>query len=151
MKRSVLACVMGLVLVMGLAGCAGQPKKAEVNAIAAAVMEKVKFSEQLTEIDKETACGLYEIPESEIETCKAYIGSGGTVDEAFFFEGKDASKLEELKRKAQARIAAQKASYQSYKPSEVPKLDKAVLVVKGSCLIVCITADENAKSVIDKA
>ena len=41
--------------------------------------------------------------------------------------------------------------YTEYKPEEIPKLDKAMILQRGNTVVLCVAADaEKAKAVLDK-
>lgn len=153
MKSFALALALLLVL-FSFASCGkdgGKSGKEIYDQLAAGQAEKMKFAEELSLLDKETACRTYGIDEEKAAEISVFISSGAYVDEFAVFLAADGVKADELKTAAQARIDAQKKLYSSYKTEEIPKLDNALILSKGNLVVVLIGGDEATVSYVKEA
>ncbi len=145
MKKITLA-VLSIITAAVLASCGA--KTINVNELASALMAEGKFAEQLTEVSAEITEKRYGLEADDVEECAAYAGTKAVVDEVAVFK---AANLENVKEQVEQHIDAQKDSYSSYRPDEVPKLDDCVVTVSGDYVIVCVSEDSSvAESIIEK-
>lgn len=164
MKKITAFCI-ALALVFGLAACgqSGQTQPDTTAAEAAAAMQsaqewlsflksRLPFDDQMNDTD--TAAAIYGITEEDGYTgdCAMCISTMATPEEIAVFRIDSVYSADALCDLANARIEQQKASYASYAPQEVPKLESAVVKVCGDYVIVCVCADNAlAAQVIDDA
>lgn len=145
MKKKILA-VLSITMAVVLASCGA--KTIDVNKLASSLASEGKFAEQLTEVSSDITEKRYGIEANDVEECAAYAGTKAVVDEVAVFK---ASNVENVKEQVEQHIDAQKESYSSYRPDEVPKLDDCVVTVSGDYVIVCVSEDSTAaKSIIEK-
>ena len=133
------AAVLGL----SLTGCGGEKEAASFDpaADAKALMEtEGVFSGTLTEIDQAVACALYGIDESTV-TASAVYGSTSTAEELAVFTFSDETAAQTAGELLGYRVEDRKEELENYLPGELPKLDKAVIEVRGSSALLVIAAD----------
>lgn len=142
--------VVSLALLLTLAltvFCACGSKEISVDGLSSEILSKVKFDEELVKVEDDVAKLYYGIEDGDAEEFQVYMSTAAFVDEVSVWKTKDVNKITE---KINARIAEQKESYADYRPDEVPKLDKAVIITSGDVVVCCITSDsDNAKEVIN--
>ena len=68
-------------------------------------------------------------------------GTGATAEELAVFETADAEAAAALVTKLEARNADRIENYSSYIPSEVPKLEDAVIISGGRYVVLCVAED----------
>ena len=102
---------------------------------------QVPFDDQMNDTDQAKA--IYGILDEDGYTgdTAMYISTMATPEEIAVFRADDVYSTDALCELAYARIEQQKASYASYAPQEVPKLDSAVVRVCGDYVVVCVSAD----------
>lgn len=144
-----LAAVLGLTL----CACGGGEKAAFApEGTAAALLETPGvFSEELERLDDAVLEGFYGITEDDaVVLAVSYCSTGATAEEVtvLFFEGvKEAQAFEE---KALAHIDYQKEANESYRPQEMPKLDKAIVERRGESILILVCDDpEAARAVLN--
>lgn len=145
MKNLLLVPIVTLLFF--LTAC-NQETELDIRMLSSDLYENLVFTDELTQIDEDTANKLYHIDNAVNQY--VYISSGATAEEiaVFEFETKDAAAA--ALPAAQERIAFQKESYQSYMPKEVQKLENAVVKQTGRYLIVCVTDGNEAENIIQK-
>lgn len=147
MKKIRLFSLM-LVFILLLSGCTSKQEPINAKDLSDELVENVVFSDELTLADDKTAKTLYDI--SDTVSSYVYISSGATAEEIAVFEFKDESDAKQAVEKAEARINAQKDSFESYIPEEIKKLDNAIIKQSSCYLVVCISDGDEAEKIISK-
>lgn len=140
MRNRAIAAVMAIALVFALAAC-GQAEEPELNIdeLGEELYAAGSFGETLYALDEAVAQGLYGVDQET--RCWVRAGSGATAEELAVFETKDAAAASALVEKLQARNSERIASYADYIPTEVPKLENAVIVSGGRYVVLCVATD----------
>ncbi|MEG2377140.1 MAG: DUF4358 domain-containing protein, partial [Clostridia bacterium] len=113
------------------------------------VMQKITFSEPLTEVPPATALKLYALSEHEVNKVILLTGSGATTDEFSLWQAKSEQSAAIIEKKIRARLDTLIADCKNYNPSEVPKLERAIVLLNGKYVTLCVTGDlDNATKVI---
>ncbi|MBQ9931704.1 MAG: DUF4358 domain-containing protein [Firmicutes bacterium] len=159
-KKRFLLIILALILALGLCACgdsnvadSAEPPfkeiKADIEGLAAELLEGVAFEDELFRIDDEMISLYYEIPEGGKGVF--YYGSGATAEEIAVFELADGNQADEFLIAAQEHIADQILSYEDYIPKEVVRLEQAVVECHGKYVVVCVAADtKTAEHIIDQ-
>ena len=123
---------------LSLSACQGESPKADFAlADAQTLLDSAAFSEPLEELDLEIACSLYGLDQSKITEAAVYGSTGATAEELAVLVFTDAETASAAKANFEIRIEAMK----DYIPTEVPKLEKAVLEVRGNTLLFVVAND----------
>lgn len=134
-KRSVI-----LVLLLLLSGCAGGAEQAYSEKTAEALLDSGAFSEKLEPLATDLIAGLYgldPVPESAV----AYASTGATAEEVVVLQYADKDGADAGLAALQQRVAAQKEACKGYLPLELPKLEKAKVLVAGNTVLLVVAAD----------
>ena len=156
MKKFWIACL--IIALLCCAACGNTPAQPEDNSVTQSVSaapqsaaewlallrEKLPFDDEMSETDQ--AAAIYGILDGDGYTGDAamLISTMATPEEVAVFRADNAYSAQALCDLAQARIDQQTASYASYAPEEVPKLETAVVRTVGDYVIVCVCADNAA-------
>lgn len=147
MKRKITAILLLFVFAVSVAGCS-QTKEIDANALAAELLNNGVYAEELSAISSQIAEKRYALSEDEVEEAVAYAGTNAVVDEIAIFKAKDVESVSDM---AEKHIAGQIKTYESYRPSEVSKLEDCVITVAGDYVIVCVSEDSTkAKEIIEE-
>ena len=144
MKWWTTALTAGLLSVI-LVGCGGAKQAFEPARTARAMLETPGvFTEELEALDRAVIDGLYGLEGSGAVEAVCWYSPGGTAEEVTVlrFGTKDEAKAFEAQ--ALEHIADAKESNVSYRPQEMPKLDKAVVERRGDTLLILVSADYDA-------
>ena len=144
---------MAAVLLLLLAGCSGKDKKPEpsISEISSALLSSDVFSEPLETVDSSVGIAVFELNSDDIESAEFYMSSGATAEELAVFKLKSSDSVKALTDALGKRIKMQSDSFASYKPSEVPKLEKAEIRTSGSTVAYCVSENsEAAAKLLDK-
>lgn len=136
MKKKFIAIALAALC---LASCGA--KEVNVSEVANKLKSNLKFSEQLTEVGEKATLKRIDLDEGDVVQCSAYKGTNAVADEVVVVKAKDAKKVES---KFNEYWDKQKKSYESYRPSEVPKLNNAVIYTAGDTVIFCVSEDHDA-------
>ena len=136
MKKKFIAIALAALC---LASCGA--KEVNVSEVANKLKSNLKFSEQLTEVGEKATLKRIDLDEGDVVQCSAYKGTYAVADEVVVVKAKDAKKVES---KFNEYWDKQKKSYESYRPSEVPKLNNAVIYTAGDTVIFCVSEDHDA-------
>lgn len=140
MKKTLLP----LFLVLGaflFVGCGGEKLDISLADAGNQLLQQQQFTDPLTELAAEDACVLYGIDSDDVVDAIAYVSSGATAEEISLWQAKDGKSLKNITEAIETRMASQKDAYASYKPEEVPKLEKFILKTAGDYAVLCVTDD----------
>ncbi len=127
-----------------------QPKDIDIIALGGYVKNNVAFSEEIEEVDSSVALTNFGLDETEFEAVE-YATSSAVAEVFAAFKGNSAEDTAVITEAVQNRIDYLRESYSSYGPQEVPKIESAVVITQGNCVIFCISADNSqAKALIEK-
>lgn len=102
------------------------------------------FTETLERLDAAVVAGEYGLETLEGAELVCYYSPGGTAEEVTVaaWESEDAAQA--FVTAAQGHIADQKEANETYRPGEMPKLEKAVVERRGATVLVLVCADYDA-------
>ena len=147
MKQKISALLLAALYLFILSGCKEAGAAPPPAALCAQIAGAVSFEAPLTEADAETACALYGLSAGDAEAA-AWISSGGYADECAVFTPQGAG-AETIRAKITARRDALLADYAAYRPAEVPTLQGMVLIEGRGRIVVCFSADPQAREKIN--
>ena len=153
MKKLLL--ILPVLALLLLSACAAKaPAKAELpdpEALAAELQASGAFAETLTLTDNDVGCFLYGRAESDAPGMRYYFSSGAVADEIAVLPCADEAALEKVKAECGTRLELQTELFTVYRPEEVPKLEKALVLQRDQTVVLCVATDcEKAKAVLDK-
>lgn len=145
-KGKILSVVILMTVIGAFTGCADKKNEnIDVVSLANQLKDGITFQDEMSELDDELFSMVYFIEESDIVNKKIYLSSGATAEEIAVIEGKDSESADRIEEGLNQRIEDEKANFESYIPEEMKKLEEAVLVKRGNCVILCIS-DDNKKA-----
>ena len=134
--KKVIAAIAALTLMMPLAGC-GQ-KEVDATKVATELLNNASFAETLTEVNEQVTKKRLDLDDDEVIMCAAFKGTSAVVDEIIVIKTTDPEDVEE---KLYEYVDSQTEQYESYRPSEVPKLEDSLITVEGDTVIYCASED----------
>lgn len=126
---------------------AEEPKeevKMSAKEIADSLLNNIKYKDELTELDLDTAAMFFNFDGVEIEEAYIYESSGATAEEIVVLKCKDEKSAKAAKAVLENRVNEQIESYESYVPEEVPKLKEAVIAVVNEIAVLSVSDDAGA-------
>ena len=149
-KKLIALLLTGTLLVLSACSAPADEGTMEVDleALAGELLNSGLFEETLNQVDNGIAEKTYHI--ADATAAALYVGSGAVVDELALFEFEDAAGAQNAVEFATDRVASQKESCEIYMPSEVKKLDNAVVETYGRYLVVCISDGTGTNERIEK-
>ena len=136
MKKIIAAFLAALTLMLLLTGCG--KNEIDVTQLSAEILENGKFAETLTEVNENITKRRLDLTDDEVEMCAAFKGTSAVVDEIIIIKTSDTDAVEKQVREY---VQSQIEQYASYRASEVPKLENAVIYVSGNTVIYCASED----------
>ncbi len=140
--RNIITAVM-LVTVLLTAGC-GKAKELNADDVSARLLSDITYTDELSEIDLETAQMLFYLEDAQITKAKIYESGGATAEEIAVFECASTEDADKVMTAMQTRVEEQKESFRDYVPEELLKLDAAVLVKNGTIVVLSVSGDADA-------
>ncbi len=144
------ALTAGLLCLL-LAGCGGAEEPFDPAGTTQALLDAPGvFSEELTQLEQPVVDQLYGLGDSGAVEAVCWYSTGATAEEVtvLLFDSEDAA--EAFVDRAWDHIAQQKEANETYRPQEMPKLDKAVVERRGETLLVLVAADYEAAQAVLK-
>ncbi len=147
-----LAAAMGLLM---LAGCGTGGETAYSTDLVEKMVQAGAFSEELEELDGDTAFVLYKLGDQGLERedltdCAVLRSAGATCEEGAVLVLSDKDGAAKALEAVKAYVEGQIAANESYRPAEIPKLESAVVQQRDNTVLLVVANDlEAAKSVIE--
>ncbi len=134
--KKLTALLLGIVCGLGLAACS--PEEAEAPGLdpdwfdVQSVVEAGAFSEELEELDADTAFMLYKLADHGLnreDLVEAHVlrSAGATCEEVALLEFADVEKADQAKEAMADYVGSQIEANTDYRPNEIPKLEAALL------------------------
>lgn len=141
--KKLLCGILSLALCLSLAACGGKdPAPFEPEADAQTLLNSDGvFSEGLEAIDASAACALYGIDEATVTSAAVYGSTGATAEELAIFAFSSAEDAKAAQTQLQYRVEDRTEELRDYLPNELPKLEKAVIQVRGASVLLVVAAD----------
>lgn len=143
MKKYVCG-LLALVLALSLTACGGSDGAAWTCEDGQAIADSGAFSDELEELDLDTACVVYGLDREQVTDGFVRRSAGATCEEVavLIFDSADhaGGGLTQLKSYVESQID----SNRDYRPAEVPKLDKAWLEQGQNTVLLVVADDQEA-------
>lgn len=164
-KKKILISALALALAFSLSACGGKKteeaaksetkveteKKQDLKTIADRLLSEIKYDDEMAEMEADMFDIIYAgFPADKVKDKRIHLSSsGGTAEEVACFEAVDEASVEAVKKGLEDRLTFQRASFKNYVPAEVSRIDKAVIEVNGTYVILSISNEpEKAKEII---
>lgn len=151
--RKFLSVFLSGALVLSLAACGEKAPTAfdPAKDVQALLDETGVFVETLEPIDQTTACALYGIDESTVTSSAVYMANATSAEEVAIFALTDEEAARAAAKQLGYRVDDRIDELTSYLPSEVPKLEGAMVETRGNSVLLLICSDyDGAKKVLEK-
>ncbi len=151
--KKLLHMTLVLALLLGLSACAkgGDNDAPPLYGTyhVAALVEAGAFSEELEELDGDTAFMLYKLADYDLERedlkdCAVQRSAGATCEEAAVLVFTSADKAKTAKGALEDYVQGQIEANTDYRPAEIPKLEEALVDVRGETLLLAVADDREA-------
>ena len=146
--KKLLSLTLALALVLGLTACGGKKENYKTGDVQAMVKAGA-FSEELEELDGDTAFALYKLADAGLERedlkdCAVLRSAGATCEEAVVLVLSDNQKAKSAGKALFAYIDQQIAANEDYRPAEIPKLKGAYCNTWGNTVLMVVASDMDA-------
>lgn len=141
MKNGLIVLLTAVLILMSACSTQGKADlSVDLDEAAEELLESGVFEETLTLADEDIAKKLYSIENTV--SFRLYVGSGATASELALLEFGSEEDAKAALPLAQERVASQKEDFAAYLPSEVKKLEEAVVEQYGRYVVVCVSAED---------
>ena len=150
--KKLLTVTLALALALGLTACGKEQNDAPPLYSTSHVDAMVKagaFSEELEELDADTAFALYGLADAGLERedlkdCAVLRSAGATCEEGAVLVFTGADKAETAEGALKDYIQGQIEANEDYRPAEIPKLEEALVDRRGETLLLAVANDLDA-------
>ena len=147
-KTGLLAVLTAGVLLF--AGCGGEAKTIDAQALAKSLATEIKYDDTLKELTADEISMLVDFPDY-VDSCM-YAGRVSTAEEVCGFTAKESNQAKDTMEDVQKYLDDQADSFQDYVPEETKRIGNAVLEQKNQYVVLCVSGDsDQAKEIIEKA
>ena len=146
--KKLLSLTLALALVLGLTACGGKKENYKTGDVQAMVKAGA-FSEELEELDGDTAFALYKLADAGLERedlkdCAVLRSAGATCEEAAVLVLAGADQAETAEGALKDYVQRQIEANTDYRPAEIPKLENALISRKENTLLLVVADDLDA-------
>lgn len=148
--KKILGVVIALVCLMSLISCGGkQTTAAYTKEQARKLLDGSVFSEQLEDLDLDTAWSLYQLEGAGVSRDQLTDGvvhrsSGGTCEELALLIFQDEESAKNAKTAMESYLQSEIEENKNYRPAEIPKLEDAFLQQAGNTVLMVVSTDTQA-------
>ena len=148
--KKLMALMLAFVCVLTMTACGG---KAEGEVFNLASLDKVQqagaFSEELEELDADTAFMLYKLADyglsrEDLTGAAVVRSAGATCEEGAVLIFSDAEKANAAAEAMGDYLESQIEGNVNYRPAEIPKLEGAILLVRANTVLLVVPNDAAA-------
>lgn len=148
MKR-LLTFTLALALALGLTACGGKKEESWHTSDVQAMADAGAFSEELEELDADTAFLLYKLgdyglTQDDVKECSVLRSAGATCEEGAVLVLSSGEKADSAVQALQAYIEGQIEANEDYRPAEIPKLQSVYVCIKGDSVLMVVANDLDA-------
>ena len=151
--KKFLSSALALALVLTLAACGSNeennaPPLYSVGS-AEGLAEAGAFSEEREELDGDTAFALYKLADhglsrEDLKDSAVLRSAGATCEECAVLVFTSGDKAETAKGALEDYVQSQIDANVDYRPAEIPKLESALIDVRGETLLLVVANDQEA-------
>lgn len=136
-----------LMAILLLAGCSGGAQTVEPAKATEAILNGVRFRDELIEAQGDVAREWYNL-DDKVKDFAIYVsGSGATAEEVAVIRSDD---VKTAKATIEKRVADLEFRFKDYVPSEMTKLSDPVIITKGDVAVLVLCDDpESARKIVD--
>lgn len=121
-------------------------------ALADDLQNGVPFQDQMTAVESDVFYLLYDLTSEDADEAVLITSTGATAEEIAVIHAAAEDKVETVKEAVKARVQAQREGFEDYVPEELAKLEKPVISIVGSYVILCVSDDnEKARDIIQES
>lgn len=153
--KKILGVVMALVCLISLISCGSKDSSAAyTKERAQQIMDGGVFSEQLEDLDLDTAWSLYQLAGAGLSRDQLTDGvvhrsSGGTCEELALLIFQDADAAKTAKTALETYLQDQIEENKNYRPAEIPKLEDPFLEQAGDSVLLVVSGNtDTVKSIL---
>ena len=153
--KKILGVVIALVCLISLVSCGGkQTAAAYTKEQAQKILDSDVFSEQLEDLDLDTAWSLYQLAGTGLSRDQLTDGvvhrsSGGTCEELALLIFQDADAAKTAKTALETYLQDQIEENKNYRPAEIPKLEDPFLEQAGDSVLLVVSGNtDTVKSIL---
>ncbi len=153
--KKILGVVMALACLISLISCGSKDSSAAyTKEQAQQIMDGGVFSEQLEDLDLDTAWSLYQLAGAGLSRDQLTDGvvhrsSGGTCEELALLIFQDADAAKTAKTALETYLQDQIEENKNYRPAEIPKLEDPFLEQAGDSVLLVVSGNtDTVKSIL---
>lgn len=149
MKKTYIIGIVAATIILG--GCGSKNIEFNVSDLGNELATSVDYDDELMPLDIEMASMLLNIADIDIVESAIYEGSGATAEEIIVLKCSSEQETAKAKKMMEERIEEQKESFEDYVPTEIPKLESAVIKTGGVYAVLSVSGDsDGAAKIVDR-
>lgn len=144
--KKLVSLALAAMICLGLCACGAKQAPFDVTETSKTLLKTPGvFSEELAELDRAVLDALYGVEEPDgVTDAVSYVSTGATAEELTVLAFEDEKAAEAFQSKALSHIGEVREANESYRPQEMPKLEKALVERRGASILVLVCADLEA-------
>lgn len=153
--KKFLGLTLALALAFGLTSCGKEQEERYTTKDVQAMADAGAFSEELEELDGDTAFALYGLADAGLERedlkeCAVLRSAGATCEECAVLVLSSAEKSKSAADALFAYIDRQIEANEDYRPAEIPKLESVYISIREDTVLMAVANDlEAAKNAVE--
>lgn len=147
--KKLMSLMMAFVCVLTMTSCGKPDGETFTIGTLSKVQEAGAFSEELEEVDADTAFMLYRLADygldrKDMTEAAVLRSAGATCEEGAVLIFSDAEKADVAAEALEAYLESQIEANENYRPDEIPKLEGAILWVASKTVLMVVPNDAAA-------
>jgi len=145
MKKTAVSVFLCIAVMLTAVACGSQsgPTNLDIKAAAAAVIKSGAYTDTMSETgDASTAISLYKLDAADVADSDVYFSSMATAEECAIFKAASKDAAARILTACKDRQASQVTAYQNYVPTEVAKINAAIITQAGDYVFYIVSNDQ---------
>ena len=139
-----------VLIVTLLAGCGEASVDIDPEVLGPQLLEEAGFPDTMFALEGPMLEALYQIDADRLESFYGSVSGGATSEELLLLKAVDEESAQTIYDRLSEHLADRTASFASYLPEEVGKLEDAILSTYGTTVVLCVCGDpETARALLE--
>lgn len=143
-KSAVISLLLCISALLTATACGAQtgPANLDIKSAASAVINSGAYTDTMGEAKSDAATSLYKLAAADVADCDVYFSSMATAEECAIFKAANKSAADRILSACKDRQSSQVTSYQNYVPTEVAKINAAIIMKSGNYVFYIVSNDQ---------
>jgi len=147
-----ISALLAVLILAAASGCGAKtvPENIDIKAMASEIVKCGAYTDSMSD-SVSTALSLYGIDKADVSDFDVYFSSLATAEECAVFKASGSEAAARILTACKTRQSSQVTSYENYVPTEVAKINAAIIMQSGDYVLYIVSNNQSTvKTVLEK-